>query len=132
MPLNLNPIAKIAESFMQDVITITRVEDSDRHWDPSTGTETEVPRLIYTGKAFVSPMGSPGEQDYAHEDIRRTYYEVGAPRDIPLVKPNDKITVSTSLSDPLLAGRTLCVEGIIPATFTVHRRITAYHDQSAS
>jgi hypothetical protein len=132
MPLNLDSIVSVAESFMVDEITITRVTDADRHWNPSTGTESTTPQTIYTGKAFVSPMGSPGEQTYAAEDIRRTYYEIGAPRSMPAIKPNDRLIVTKCRYDPLLVGKDLCVEGIIPGTFTVHRRITAYLDQSAS
>jgi hypothetical protein len=101
MPLNLDSIVSVAESFMVDEITITRVTDADRHWNPSTGTESTTPQTIYTGKAFVSPMGSPGEQTYAAEDIRRTYYEIGAPRSMPAIKPNDRLIVTKCRYDPL-------------------------------
>jgi hypothetical protein len=132
LALNLDPLVPTVESFMQDTITITRAEDQDRLWNPSTGTYTEVVRTIYSGKAFVSAMGSPGEQTYGGEEMHRTYYEIGAPRSMPLVKVNDKVHVVTCRYDSLLVGSTLCVEGIIPTTFTVHRRITAYLDQSGS
>lgn len=130
MALNLDPIVKVAESFMVDSIIVNRI--TDKLWDPSTGVNTDVLAQIYSGKAFVSPMGSPGEQTYGGEEMHRTYYEIGAPRSMPEVKVNDKITVTACRYDPLLAGKVLCVEGIVPGTFTVHRRITAYYDQSGS
>jgi hypothetical protein len=87
---------------------------------------------MYQGKAFISPMGSPSEQTYGGEEIHRTYYEIGAPRSMVEIKVNDKVHVVSCRYDPLLVGRVLCVEGIIPGTFTVHRRIQAYMDQSGS
>lgn len=134
MALNLQPLEKVVEGFMDDTITITRVEDQQRKYNPAT-LQTELiggVATIFSGKCFVGPMGNPGDHQYGGEHMQRTYYEFGLPKTAPLIKPNDTITVTTSLRDPLMVGRTFCVEGIIPGTFTVHRRVAAWTDQSAS
>lgn len=131
MTLNLKPYEKIIQAYMDDVVTVTRLVGGA--YNPAllkTVKTYEV--VVANSKCLIAPMGGPGSHDYGHEDMERTYYEFGFPLATPLIKPNDIITVVSSLRDTLMSGREFTVQGIIPGTFVIHRRVAAWTDQSAS
>lgn len=115
---------------MPDTILIRR--QTGVLMNPVDMEEDPVYETIYTGKAFVTPMGDPAGTLLASEDVYRTQYEIGVPRETPEVKSNDEILVIVS-ADPLFVASDdpIYVHDIIHATFFTHRRIKGFRDRSA-
>jgi hypothetical protein len=85
MAIDLAPIAAVVERYMQNTVVISRKTGTVQ--DPVTLQEVDTYKTIYSGKGMASPMGDPAATQRASEDVYRIQYEVGIPRDAPLVPP---------------------------------------------
>jgi len=128
--INLNSIARTVEKFMTDTVTIQRrtgnvLNEITLQSSPSYET-------VYTGKAFIAPMGDPAGTTLGGENVQRIQYEIGVPRTSAEILPNDVVTVDVSADASLIsAGSTFYVHDQIPTTFLTHRRIKVFKDTSA-
>ena len=122
------------ERYMTDTVRITRPTDiDDEAIDPVTLKILEsVPEILYEGKALISPMGDPGDQLIGMGPRVTLYYTVALPvLDIDFI-PDDVITVLQAVSDTQMVDRRFIVEGQIPSTIMVYKRLRARMDEEAS
>ncbi|NIN66323.1 MAG: hypothetical protein GTO63_16860 [Anaerolineae bacterium] len=128
MALNLDRISKTVERYMADSVTVER--KTGEAMNPTTMVVTPTWQEIYTGVAFIAPMGDPEGTRLGGEDIERIQYEIAIPKDSERVLPNDRVTVDVS-NDDSLVDTVFWVRDEIPTTFQTHRRLRAFRDVSA-
>lgn len=129
MAINLTKIGKTAEKYMQDEISIVR--KTGETLDPVTLQMTATYVTVYTGKAWVSPVGDPQNTSSGSKSVYRTQYEIGIPSSSSEILPNDKVTITTT-SMSSFVGRELYVHEEIIGTFSAFRRFKAYKDHPES
>ena len=133
MAIDVKKIGSVVEQYMTDVITIVRpAEDAKVSIDPVTLEVVMRESHVYSGKAFVAPMGSPSDQTIGDVAKSRLYYEVAIPYDEAVtIQPQDVVRIIKS-ADSALKTRALVITGVIPTTFITHRRLSAYLDVLSS
>jgi hypothetical protein len=127
--IDLDGIAITVEAYMIDTVDIKR--QTDTLMDVVTMEDTPVYTLIYSGKAFVSPVGDPAGTLRATEDVYRVQYEIGLPRTAAEIKPGDQVWVTASNDPSFAISEPLLVHDEVTATFFTHRRVKAFRDRSA-
>ena len=118
---------------MMDTVTIRR--KTGEAVDPTTFVVTLTYTTIYSGPGFASALDD-GSNTVERGDSRTTTlkYTVGVPIEGNDTYPNpnfregDECTLPTPL-DPEMVGRVIILEGPVPGTFAVYRRMTGYTEQ---
>lgn len=120
--------------YMVDTVRVHRPVDlDDASVDPVTlALVPSEPEILYEGKALLSPMGDPGDQLIGMGPRSSLYYTVALPVVDCDFHPDDVITVLDAPSDSQLLDSILILEGQIPSTITVYKRLRARLDVEAS
>lgn len=131
---NFPAATRSIERYMTDIVRIHRPVDID---DVTVNNSTlqlqpPDPEILYEGKALVSAMGDPGDQAVGMGTRVITYYTVALPVMDVDFQPDDILTVLDAMSDSQLQDVTLRVEGQIPSTINVYKRLRARLDIEAS
>lgn len=120
--------------YMVDVVRVDRPGDvDDATVDPVTWALVPAePEILYEGPALVSPMGDPGEQLIGMGPRSSLYYTVALPlMDVEFV-PDDLLTVLEAGNDSQMQDLTFTIEGQIPSSLTVYKRLRARLDVESS
>lgn len=99
-----------AESLMTSAVTVTRLDpNAEPAWDEDTGTYTDAPTTVYTGRAKVQTFQAfeaEPEAGGAQRVIQRYYLHV--PVSAGIFLPGDRAEVTAS-ANPLLIGNVYVV-----------------------
>lgn len=112
---------------MVDTCKITRLQEqySRGAMDSNTGKVTPAtPEQIYSDLCFVAPYGlqQARRDDVGGNEASQKTYLNSIPWDAPEIRPGDEVTMLTSKTDPLLAGKTFKVEEISYSSVLVWRQ----------
>jgi hypothetical protein len=131
---NFPSATRSIERYMVDTVMIYRPQDLDAmSIDPNTLEliEGEV-EILYEGKALVSPMGDPGDQTIGLAVRSTLYYTVALPVMDVQFDPDDVMQVVHAANDSQMQDQTFVVEGEIPSSINVYKRLRARLDVDAS
>lgn len=131
---NFPSATRSIERYMVDTVMIYRPQDVDAmQIDPATlellPTEVEI---LYEGKALVSPMGDPGDQTVGLGVRSTSYYTVAIPVMDVEFEPDDVLVVVQAANDSQMQDKTFVIDGQIPASINVYKRLRARLDIDAS
>jgi hypothetical protein len=113
-----------AESLMQDAVTIKRTTGSST--DPDTGVVTPTQSTLYTGKAKIQirqQAASATPTSIGEAEVFIGQVEVHVPITVTGIRPDDLVTVTASVLDADLVGKTYRVRGIADKSFLTARRL---------
>lgn len=120
--------------YMVDTVRVHRPTDID---DATVDANTwEIvaaePEVLYEGPGLVSPMGDPGDQLIGMGPRSVLYYTVALPLVDTEFQPDDVLTVLLATSDSQMQDATFTIEGQIPSTLAVYKRLRARLDVEAA
>lgn len=127
MPINLEPARRQIEALMDDTCTITHDtgtaddafdEASGKHYPADPDIDT-----VYEGKCKITAAGGTDRTEEAGALPAKSAYRGSIPVGSPPVPLGAKLTVTASLRDPELVGRSFTVRGVIANTMLVQRRL---------
>lgn len=121
--LNLSPISTIVENYMIDSVTVTRYVKS---LNTTTLVMTDTGTEIYSGKAMISPEGSPTASTLGGANVARAQFEISIPKSASTVLPNDKIVCDSSTYNEDMVGAEFIVIGQVQSTYLTHRRLSCF------
>lgn len=110
-----------AEALMADAVTVQH--QTGETTDGETGAVTPAYSTVYTGKAKIgqaTPAASPTDVGEAAVFLGQLVLHL--PVSATAVQPDDLVTVTTSLLDPGLAGRTFRLRGPSHKSYLTARR----------
>lgn len=115
---------RAAERLMVDACAITRVTGQPGPLNPDTGVRDPAPTdTVYAGKCRVQTYeaheSTPDSGEHVYTVQR---YAIHLPVAVD-VKVDDQITVTASVLDPLLVGRSYRVVGLLHKTFATANRV---------
>jgi hypothetical protein len=112
---------RAAELLMVDTCTITRA--GAQTTDDLTGDVTSTPDTVYAGKCRVQQQVAFARSGDVGEATRWfARLELHLPATTVGVQVNDQVTITASVHDPDLVGRTFEVRGLAHKTYpTAHR-----------
>jgi len=119
---------------MVDTVRIHRPVDIDTVSVNPVTLELEPPEeeILYEGKGLVSPMGDPGDQMIGLGPRTSLYYNVALPVMDCDIHVDDVLTVLAAANDSQLQDATLVIDGQVPSSITVYKRLRARLDEEAS
>ena len=108
---------------MLDTITVSR--KTGETTDPETGDITPTVVTVYTGKGKIQqaavPVGAP--QDVGQASVQVMHMQLHLPIAATGVLIDDVATVTASVLDPDLVGRTFTIRSLDHKTFLTARRM---------
>lgn len=113
-----------AESLMVDTCSIGRT--TGEATDTDTGVVTPTTSTVYTGRCRVqqSQLGAASTpDDPGQAAVRLVAFAVQLPMSVVGLRVGDVVTVTASVHDPDLVGRTFTVLGLAHKTHATSRRI---------
>ncbi len=123
----------VIEKYMVDTVKIIQEEDiDDQPVDEDLQLIPASPLVLYEGKALLSPMGDPGDIQLGLGNRSVVYYNVALPVLDVHFPPDCWIIVVSSKHEGQLTGCRLRVEGEVPSTLNVYKRLRARLDVEAS
>lgn len=121
-------------SRLVDEVEVLRYSDAGETFNETSGQhEGGTPTTILSGggspNALIRP-GSPEEETETFPQELRTYsgYDVYFAFDAPTFEVEDRIVVTTSLTEPDLDGKTLTILAILLDGYNTRRRVMAELD----
>lgn len=112
-----------AVALMVDTCTVRRITSTTTN--PDTGHVTPVYATVYTGACKVqarSGSGSPSTLGEAGVIIAQM--ELHVPMSVTGVQPDDLVTITASVHDPDLVGRTWHIRGLAHKSYLTARRLS--------
>jgi hypothetical protein len=115
---------RAAERLMVDACTITRVTGQPGELDPDTGIRDPAPTAtVYAGKCRVQTYeaheSTPDSAEHVYT-VQRYAIHLPVAADVQV---DDQITVTASMLDAGLAGRSYRVVGLLHKTFATANRV---------
>ena len=113
-----------ALALMQDACTVTRITGTST--DPQTGVVTPTLATVYTGKCKIQQVVTGGLARPALVGEAQFYQlplHVHLPMTVTGVQVADKVTVTASVLDPDLVGRSFWVKELFHKSFATARRL---------
>jgi hypothetical protein len=131
---NFPAATRTMERYMVDTVMIYNPQDIDEQAvDPTTlalipGAED----VLYEGKALVSPMGDPGDQLVGLGPRTSLYYTVALPVVDVDFPPDCLMIVTKATNDSQMQDKQFTIEGQIPSSISVYKRLRARLDVDAA
>ncbi|GAA0738792.1 hypothetical protein Drose_04170 [Dactylosporangium roseum] len=110
-----------AESLMQDTCTVQH--QTGETTDPETGVVTYTHVVVYSGKCKIqqaAPATNPTNVGEAAVFVGQLVLHL--PMSVTGVQPDDLVTITASVLDPDLAGRTFRLRGPVHKSYLTARR----------
>lgn len=133
MPLNLDPIKRIAEGYMIDACVVSRDEEgnTDDLWDDVLG-EYQPPAddltEIYAGPCMIYPNSAFTERSRGDVPENVTQYWLEVPVEATGFMPEDIVLCTVSVNDPGLVDKVFILDTEENDTYAATRRIRM-HDR---